>query len=157
MTIKIIYNLALTHFFSHRTHCFESFLFSRSFLHSFLDRSSFTWFQDFVHLPSSALYNLPSVAQLESHFIHESSLTVLSHTHGSFHRIHPCLGHVPPTPTWMFWAFIKSTNNYGFYLALSHSQSLFPWVLAVSIGMCQVWPLIWFWGSFPPWLRLKWQ
>lgn len=54
-----------------------------------------------------------------------------------------------PTPVYPFTEFIlvsvsvlriyKSKEQLWIYLAVSHSQSFFPWVLVVSIGMCQVW------------------
>ena len=99
----------------------------------------FTRSQGFVLLPSSAFCNLPPVTQLKSLVIHESSLTDWACTHGSFHWIYPCPGHTPPTPNITVLSNYKIKEQLWIYLAQSHSQSLFPWILAVSLGMCQVW------------------
>lgn len=99
----------------------------------------FTWSQDFVHLPSSAFCNSPPMTQLKSRVIHESSLTDWARTDGSFHGVHPRPGHTPPTPNITVLSNYKIKEQLWIYLAQSHSQSQFPWILAVSFQMCQVW------------------
>ena len=86
----------------------------------------FTWSQDFVHLPACAFCNLPPwpnwspVSFVRAPWLTEHTLM------DPFTEF--ILGQVThlPLPTSLFWAIIKSKNNYGFILLQVTARACFP-------------------------------
>lgn len=142
VTIKILYNLAMTHVSSYRLQWFESFLLLMFLSSLFPEQVKvFTW----CHPP------FPLPLKIDLPWLNRSPI--------SFMRAQWLFETTPGYPFTEFFLvsvsvlrIYKSKEQLRIYLAISHSQSSFPWVLVVSIGMCQVWAAHLILKSLPPML-----